>query len=94
MKSLAIIMCCLWAGMTSNAEAQHAQHQHEQAPAKKESSQKLSIPDVMLLDQDGNKVRFYSDLIKDKVVVINFIFTSCKVVCPPLGSNFARSKTC
>jgi protein SCO1 len=92
----AFAMCCLWLGMPSNVNGQapapetHRRHQHEQAPAKKESSQKLSIPDVMLLDQDGNKVRFYTDLIKDKVVVINFIFTSCKIVCPPLGSNFAR----
>jgi cytochrome oxidase Cu insertion factor (SCO1/SenC/PrrC family) len=92
----AFAICCLWLGMPSNVNGQapapetHRRHQHEQALAKKESSQKLSIPDVMLLDQDGNKVRFYTDLIKDKVVVINFIFTSCKIVCPPLGSNFVR----
>lgn len=96
----AFAMCCLWLGMPSNINGQrpepavraesHRRHQHEQAPAKRESSAKLSIPDVMLLDQDGNKVRFYTDLVKDKVVVINFIFTSCTIVCPPLGSNFAR----
>lgn len=51
---------------------------------------KLSIPDVALLDQDGREVRFYTDLVKGKVVIINFIFTSCKVVCPPLGANFAK----
>lgn len=50
----------------------------------------MSIPDVELLDQDGRKVRFYSDLVKNKVVVINFIFTTCTTVCPPLGATFAR----
>lgn len=49
-----------------------------------------TIPDVEVLDQDGGKVRFYSDLIKGKVVAINFIFTTCTTICPPLGATFAR----
>jgi cytochrome oxidase Cu insertion factor (SCO1/SenC/PrrC family) len=51
---------------------------------------KMSIPDLEVLDQDGRKVRFYSDLIKGKVVAINFIFTTCTTICPPLGATFAR----
>jgi cytochrome oxidase Cu insertion factor (SCO1/SenC/PrrC family) len=47
------------------------------------------IPDVSLTDQDGKLVRFFSDLVKGRVVAVNFIFTSCKGVCPPLGANFA-----
>lgn len=50
----------------------------------------ISIPDVPLLTQKGDEVRFYSDLVKDKVVAINFIFTRCTTICPPLGANFAR----
>lgn len=49
-----------------------------------------NIPDVELLDQDGRRVRFYSDLVRGKVVAINFIFTTCTTVCPPLGATFAR----
>ena len=51
---------------------------------------KMSIPDVELLDQDGRAVRFYTDLVKGKVVVVNFIFTTCTTICPPLGATFAR----
>ena len=51
---------------------------------------KMSIPDVELLDQNGRKVRFYKDLVKGKVVAVNFIFTTCTTVCPPLGATFAR----
>ena len=40
------------------------------------------FPNVPLVTHHGKTVRFYDDLIKDKVVVINFIFTSCKDVCP------------
>jgi cytochrome oxidase Cu insertion factor (SCO1/SenC/PrrC family) len=50
----------------------------------------FSIPDVELLDQDGRKVHFYSDLVKGRVVAINFIFTTCTTVCPPMGATFAR----
>ena len=35
------------------------------------------FPNVELIDQDGKTVRFYDDLIKDKVVAINFIYTHC-----------------
>ncbi|MBI2875304.1 MAG: SCO family protein [Candidatus Tectomicrobia bacterium] len=51
---------------------------------------KLSIPDLVLLDQDGRKVRFYSDLVQGKVVAINFIFTTCTTICPPLATTFSE----
>ncbi len=40
------------------------------------------FPNVELVTQDGKKVRFYDDLIKDKVFAINFIFTRCTDSCP------------
>jgi len=32
----------------------------------------------------------YSDLVQGKTVAINFIFTTCTTICPPLGATFAR----
>ncbi|HEV2706260.1 MAG TPA: SCO family protein [Pyrinomonadaceae bacterium] len=52
-----------------------------------------SIPDIEVFDQNGKKMRFYSDLIAGKVVAVNFIFTSCTFVCPMQGSNFAKLQT-
>jgi len=60
------------------------------AGAAPDSVSRMNIPDTELLDQDGRKVRFYSDLVKGKVVAINFIFTTCTTICPPLGATFAR----
>ena len=40
------------------------------------------FPDYQLINHRNEKVRFFSDLIKDKVVVINFIYTSCPDACP------------
>jgi cytochrome oxidase Cu insertion factor (SCO1/SenC/PrrC family) len=50
----------------------------------------MSIPEVELLDQEGRKVSFYRDLVKGKIVAINFIFTTCTTICPPMGATFAR----
>ena len=50
----------------------------------------MVIPDTELVDQDGNKVRFYTDLVKDRVVAVNFIFTTCTTICPPMGANFSK----
>jgi cytochrome oxidase Cu insertion factor (SCO1/SenC/PrrC family) len=50
----------------------------------------LMIPDVEVLDQEGHALHFYSDLIKGKTVAINFIFTNCTTICPPLAATFAR----
>ena len=46
--------------------------------------------DVELITQDGQKVRFYSDVLKNKVVVINTFFTTCKSICPPMNRNFEK----
>jgi protein SCO1/2 len=35
-------------------------------------------------------VRFYTDLVKGQVVAMNFVFTSCGTICPPMGANFAK----
>jgi cytochrome oxidase Cu insertion factor (SCO1/SenC/PrrC family) len=42
---------------------------------------------VELVDQDGQRYRFYDDVLKDKVVVINFIFTNCEGACPLMTRN-------
>jgi protein SCO1 len=47
-------------------------------------------PDVEAIDQDGRQVRFYSDLVRGKQVAINFIFTTCTTICPPMGANFEQ----
>lgn len=58
--------------------------------AERVASPRLRVPDLELLDQDGRTIRFYSDLVRDRVVAMNFIFTTCTTVCPPMGANFSR----
>lgn len=39
------------------------------------------FPDVTLTTHEGKKVRFFSDVIKGKVVALNFIYTNCPDAC-------------
>jgi protein SCO1/2 len=52
--------------------------------------QKRYFPNLELTTHEGKKVRFYDDLIKDKIVVINFMYVKCKGVCMPVTMNLKR----
>ncbi|HKS63527.1 MAG TPA: SCO family protein [Xanthobacteraceae bacterium] len=40
------------------------------------------FPNLPVVNQNGETLKFYDDLIKDKIVVIMFIYTSCTDICP------------
>ena len=47
------------------------------------------FPNVTLLTQDNQPVRFYDDMLKGKVVVISFMFTTCNSLCPMTTAHLA-----
>jgi protein SCO1/2 len=47
-------------------------------------------PNMELVTQQNRTVRFYDDLVKGKVVLINFMFTTCTSICPPMTANLAQ----
>jgi protein SCO1 len=51
------------------------------------------FPNVTLTTHEGKRVRFFDDLLKDKVVVINFIYTSCPDACPLETAKLAEVQT-
>jgi protein SCO1/2 len=42
---------------------------------------------VELIDQNGQPLKFYDEVLKDRVVVISFIFTNCQSACPLMTRN-------
>jgi protein SCO1 len=40
------------------------------------------FPNTVMQNQDGRSLRFYDDVIRGKVVVINFVYTTCTDICP------------
>lgn len=94
---LAAFVLLLGAGTVpaATAAAQH-EHHHQQGAAHAPETPEvvavdgLKVPDVPVVDQNGKPVRFYTDLVKDRVVAVNFVFTTCTTICPPMGANFAK----
>jgi protein SCO1/2 len=52
--------------------------------------QEFHLPNVPLITHEGNEVRFYDDLIKDKVVSLNFFYSKCDEICPMVSANLAK----
>jgi protein SCO1/2 len=45
-------------------------------------TEKVAVLNVPLVDQFGEERRLFSDIIGDRVAIVNFIFTRCTTVCP------------
>jgi protein SCO1/2 len=54
----------------------------------KRSVEHYTIPDVVLIDQNGKKVRLATLLKSDQPVIVDFIFGTCTTICPVLSAGF------
>jgi protein SCO1/2 len=48
------------------------------------------MPDVVLVNQDGAKVRFRELMHSKKPVIVDFIFGTCTTICPILSVSYAN----
>lgn len=92
----AFAISCIFLGHSASSfggpgHQHHGTHRHN--PAVIEANAKATpdeetrwgadyFPNAVLTTHEGKSVRFFDDLLKDKVVVINFIYTSCTDSCP------------
>ena len=60
--------------------------------ASEEKARKF-FTDTEVIDQNGNKLRFYSDVLKNRVVLINFIFTNCPDYCPMVTQKLIQTRS-
>ncbi|HYL99049.1 MAG TPA: SCO family protein [Blastocatellia bacterium] len=58
--------------------------------AARERIRQRYFPDVTLYTQDNKPVRFYQDLVKDKIVTINFFYSKCENICPLVMANMVK----
>ena len=86
-----------WLGMAGAAAAVGAvglpplQRESRAAPLPpRELIRRRNFPNVVLTTHDGKQVRFYDDLIKDKFVTINMMYSTCKATCPLTTANLVR----
>jgi len=48
------------------------------------------LPNVELVTQNSERVHFYDDLVKEKRVVIQFMFARCKDICPVITHHLVK----
>ena len=90
---------------TGAEETGHENHQHEAAaeddphahhkammnkPAEPAKTTEVDLLDLGLVDQNGAEVKFVSDVIADRIVVMDFVYTSCTTVCPVISAVFGQ----
>jgi len=77
---------CLLTGLTVATSGQTNANQQaaDQTPAHK------YFTDVELINQNGEKMRFYTDLLKGKVVIIDSFFATCQGSCLPMNRNLEK----
>jgi len=71
-------------------QAAGAENKFKVAESTREKLQKRYFPNFELTTHEGKKVHFYDDLIKDKIVVINFMYVKCQGVCMPVTMNLKK----
>jgi protein SCO1/2 len=72
----------------------HSEHRKamEKPPAYTRAVERYELPDVTLVDQDGERRRLRALVEGDQPVALNFIFTSCNAICPVMTATFARMR--
>jgi protein SCO1/2 len=73
-------------------EDPHAKHRAmaKQSADRAAESADIDLRDRTLIDQDGREVRFVSDVIGDRIVVMDFVYTTCTTICPVLSALFTQ----
>lgn len=70
----------------ADEHSHHARHGQQDHGAGK---LRIKLPDTVLTDHNGKAVRFKADAMADRLVVINFVYTTCTTVCPVQSALFA-----
>lgn len=56
----------------------------------KRSVEHYTVPDVELVNQDGEKVQLKSLLESDQPVIVDFIYGTCTTICPVLSAGYVN----
>jgi protein SCO1/2 len=92
-RALAVSAACLALGIGAARAQDHSHHhQHGAKPAAAPSGEtiRIKLPDTPLVDQDGRALRFASEAVADRIVLVDFVYTTCTTICPVASALFAQ----
>lgn len=89
--SLGWILALVFLPALPAASAEGHDHAHHAVSVQTQASGAVvKLADAQLLDQRGKAVQLKGDVFGDKIVVINFVYTSCTTVCPMQSAIFSN----
>ena len=75
----------------SGEEDPHANHKAMmKKPTRPAETTRVDLLDRQLVDQNGDEVSFLRDVIGDRIVIMDFIYTTCTTVCPVISAVFSQ----
>ncbi|HZB47157.1 MAG TPA: SCO family protein, partial [Pyrinomonadaceae bacterium] len=80
----------LAAGGLATARASICGEGPRAAVSARERIQRRHFPNIPLVTHEGREVRFYDDLIKDKIVMLNMMYAKCDGICMPTTMNLVK----
>jgi protein SCO1/2 len=81
-RSLVLVICFFSFCNINQADAGRTKY--------KRSVENYTMPDVVLVNQNGTKVRFKELMQTQKPVIVNFIFATCTTICPVLSAGYVN----
>jgi len=91
---IGMLVFSMSARRTGRAASFHELRSQQSPASKNDDNAALKyFTDVELLNQDGQKMRLYTDLLKGKVIVIHSFFSTCSASCLPLMRNMQKLQT-
>lgn len=78
------------AAVAGKAGKPHAAEESTVSDLARRRIQQLHLPNVPLLTHEGKRVMFYDDLVKGRIVTLNFFFAKCDEICPTVMANLAK----
>src|SRR5919106_4780546 len=75
--------------LLARADELESKPKFKQIPSRERTRQRY-FPNLVLTAHDGRKLKFYEDLVKDKIVIFNMFYAQCEGICTPITRNLVR----
>ena len=86
-----MVKILLWIAVAATLTAQGlAAPAGEAKPRYTRTEEKYAMPDVTLVNQNGERIKFRDFLKTEKPILLDFIYGTCTTICPVLSAGFSN----
>ena len=75
--------------LLAHAQAPDENPKFKTIPSRERIRQRY-FPNLVLTSHEGRQLKFYDDLVKDKIVIFNMFYAHCEGICVPITRNLVR----